>query len=55
MGGEVGKKTAKNKLKNPLLNDVTWLIFETLCPVTLNVYAKWFTASLKLRIGLGFN
>ena len=36
MRGEVGKKTSKKEMHNiiPYFYDVTWLIFETHCPVT---------------------
>ena len=35
MKGEVGKKPLKKR--NPHFYDVTWLIFETLCPVTIQI------------------
>ena len=31
---EVLKKTPKKEMDFPSFNDVTWLIFETLCPAT---------------------
>ena len=34
MRGEVGKKTHKIEMDNTSFYDVTWLIFEKLCPVT---------------------
>ena len=34
MRGEVLKKTPNKEMDFPSFNDVTWLIFETLCPAT---------------------
>ena len=34
MRGKVGKKTSKKRWIIPRFYDVTWLIFETLCPAT---------------------
>ena len=44
--GEVGKKTLKKEMNNPSFYDVTWLIFETLCPVTSFIS--------KIRLGWDF-
>ena len=35
MRGEGGKKTPKKEMDNPHFYDVTWLIFEILCPTTI--------------------
>ena len=43
--GEVGKKTHKKKLD---FYDVTWLIFETLCPSTLGDLNEKKTKDLTL-------
>ena len=37
MRGEVGKKTPKKRWIITHFYDVTWLIFETLCPATRSV------------------
>ena len=35
MRGKVGKKIHKKKVDNPSFYDVKWMIFETLCPTTI--------------------
>ena len=38
MNGEVGKKAPKKEMNNPSFFDVTWLIFEILCPVPMIIH-----------------
>ena len=52
MRGEVGKETPKKRWIIPYFYDVTWLIFETLCPVTEKqiILERFFRKKKKFKV-----